>query len=54
MDPIRERINLETRRSFFGRAGVLGVGAMALADLMAREGIAVNTRICRNGAPLLI
>ncbi|WP_165072650.1 DUF1501 domain-containing protein [Paludisphaera rhizosphaerae] len=40
MDPIRERVNLETRRSFFGRAGVMSLGAAALADLMAREGIA--------------
>ncbi|AMV40672.1 hypothetical protein [Planctomyces sp. SH-PL62] len=40
MDPIRERAAVQTRRSFFGRAGALSFGAAALADLLAREGIA--------------
>ena len=40
MDPIREHAQVETRRSFFGRAGVMSFGGVALADLLAREGIA--------------
>ncbi|MDG3007943.1 DUF1501 domain-containing protein [Paludisphaera mucosa] len=40
MDPIRENAQVETRRSFFGRAGAMSLGTVALADLLAREGIA--------------
>ncbi|WP_337175858.1 DUF1501 domain-containing protein [Paludisphaera sp.] len=40
MDPIREHVQVETRRSFFGRAGVMSLGAVALAELLAREGLA--------------
>jgi len=36
MDPIREHIDVETRRHFFGRAGVLGLGGLALTDLLSR------------------
>ena len=34
MDPIREQIDVLTRRHFFGRTG-LGLGTAALADLLA-------------------
>ena len=34
MDPIREQIDVMTRRHFFGRAGV-GLGTAALASLLA-------------------
>ena len=33
MDPIRERIEMMTRRHFFGRAGALSIGTAALAGL---------------------
>ena len=36
MDPIRERIELMTRRHFFGRTGALSIGAAALAALDGR------------------
>ena len=36
MDPIREQIELMTRRHFFGRTG-LGLGTAALASLLAGE-----------------
>ncbi len=37
MDPIREQIDVMTRRHFFGRAG-LGLGSAALASLIGSEG----------------
>ncbi len=40
MDPIREHAQVETRRSFFGRSGVLSLGAAALAEMLAREAMA--------------
>src|SRR5947209_1828949 len=36
MDPIRERIDLLTRRHFFGRAGI-GLGAAALSSLIGQD-----------------
>ncbi|GIW86726.1 MAG: sulfatase [Isosphaeraceae bacterium] len=37
MDPVRERIELMTRRHFFGRAGGLSIGTAALASLLAER-----------------
>ena len=36
MDPIREQIDVMTRRHFFGRTGV-GLGTAALASLLAES-----------------
>lgn len=38
MDPIRERIEMMTRRHFFGRGASLSLGSMALAGLLADQG----------------
>jgi hypothetical protein len=38
MHPARERIELMTRRHFFGRAGALSIGTAALASLSAARG----------------
>ena len=40
MDPIREQIELMTRRHFFGRTCGLGLGSAALASLLAETGLA--------------
>ena len=40
MDPIREQIELMTRRHFFGRTTGLGLGSVALASLLAETGLA--------------
>ena len=42
MDPIREQIDVLTRRHFFGRAGI-GLGSAALASLLAEGGAGERT-----------
>src|SRR5690348_17044224 len=38
MDPIREQIELMTRRHFFGRTAGIGLGSVALASLLGEAG----------------
>src|SRR5271157_4652566 len=42
MDPIREQIELMTRRHFFGRTRGIGLGSVALASLLAETGLAAG------------
>jgi hypothetical protein len=42
MDPIREQLEIMTRRHFFGRGAGLGLGSMALASLLAENGLAAD------------
>jgi len=42
MDPIREQIDLMTRRHFFGRTTGIGLGSVALASLLAETGLALG------------
>ncbi len=42
MDPIREQIDVLTRRHFFGRAGI-SLGSAALASLLAEGGARART-----------
>ena len=42
MDPIREQIELMTRRHFFGRTTGIGLGSVALASLLAETGQAAG------------
>lgn len=42
MDPIREQLEMMTRRHFFGRTAGLGLGSMALASLLAENGHAAT------------
>jgi len=42
MDPIREQIEVLTRRHFFGRNAGLGLGSFALASLLAQESSAAD------------
>ena len=44
MDPIREQIDLMTRRHFFGRTAGIGLGSVALASLLAETGLAAGNR----------
>ena len=44
MDPIREQIEMMTRRHFFGRTTGMGLGSVALASLLAETGHAGGTR----------
>lgn len=43
MDPIREQIEMMTRRHFFGRTTGIGLGSVALASLLAEAGHAGRT-----------
>jgi hypothetical protein len=49
MDPIREHIDVSTRRHFFGRMGALSLGSAALADLLAGAGLGADA--AKPGAP---
>ncbi|APW62022.1 DUF1501 domain-containing protein [Paludisphaera borealis] len=42
MDPIREHIDVSTRRHFFGRVGGLSLGSAALVDMLAKAGVGAD------------
>ena len=53
MDPIRDHIDVSTRRHFFGRLGALSLGSAALADLLSGAALGADAAkpVGPGGAP---
>ena len=52
MDPLREQLDLMTRRHFFGRTSGIGLGSVALASLLAESGLAAGIADLAKPGPL--